>query len=77
MQLVATPEVELEVVGPATHRSVLDGLERTYPMLRGTTRTTSPRSGDHAYGSLPVRKICRTLPQMARRLKQSRRARSR
>lgn len=31
-------EVSLEVVGPATQRSVLDALEARYPMLRGTIR---------------------------------------
>lgn len=31
-------EVELEVTGPATQRSVLDALEERYPMLRGTIR---------------------------------------
>jgi sulfur-carrier protein len=31
-------EVELEVTGPATQRSVLDALEARYPMLRGTIR---------------------------------------
>ena len=31
-------EVELEVDGPATQRSVLDALEAKYPMLRGTIR---------------------------------------
>jgi molybdopterin synthase sulfur carrier subunit len=31
-------EVELQVEGPATQRSVLDVLEATYPMLRGTIR---------------------------------------
>lgn len=31
-------EVELEVEGQATQRSVLDALEASYPMLRGTTR---------------------------------------
>ncbi|HEX5386468.1 MAG TPA: MoaD/ThiS family protein [Gemmatimonadales bacterium] len=30
--------VELEVAGPATQRSVLDALEATYPVLRGTIR---------------------------------------
>jgi sulfur-carrier protein len=30
--------VELRVVGPATQRAVLDALEDTYPMLRGTIR---------------------------------------
>jgi hypothetical protein len=31
-------EVELEVEGPATQRSVLDALEARYPVLRGTIR---------------------------------------
>jgi molybdopterin synthase sulfur carrier subunit len=31
-------EVELEVVGEVTQRSVLDALEARYPMLRGTIR---------------------------------------
>ncbi len=31
-------EVELRVDGPTTQRSVLDALEATYPMLRGTIR---------------------------------------
>ena len=31
-------EVELQVAGPATQRSVLDALEATYPVLRGTIR---------------------------------------
>jgi molybdopterin converting factor small subunit len=31
-------EVELQVEGPATQRSVLDALEASYPMLRGTIR---------------------------------------
>ena len=31
-------EVELQVDGPATQRSVLDALEQRYPMLRGTIR---------------------------------------
>jgi molybdopterin synthase sulfur carrier subunit len=31
-------EVELEIEGPATQRSVLDALEVRYPMLRGTIR---------------------------------------
>jgi hypothetical protein len=30
--------VELQVEGPATQRSVLDALESTYPVLRGTIR---------------------------------------
>ena len=31
-------EVTLEVAGDVTQRSVLDALERAYPMLRGTIR---------------------------------------
>ena len=31
-------DVELEVEGPVTQRSVLDALEERYPMLRGTMR---------------------------------------
>ena len=31
-------DVELEVAGPVTVRSVLDALEARYPMLRGTVR---------------------------------------
>jgi len=31
-------EVKLRVEGPATQRSVLDALEASYPMLRGTIR---------------------------------------
>jgi len=36
-------DVELEVTGPVTARSVLDALERRYPALKGTIR-------DHASG---------------------------
>jgi hypothetical protein len=31
-------EVELEVAGPVTQRSILDALETAYPTLRGTVR---------------------------------------
>jgi sulfur-carrier protein len=31
-------EVKLQIEGPATQRSVLDALEASYPMLRGTIR---------------------------------------
>jgi hypothetical protein len=31
-------EVRLEVTGPVTQRSVLDALEASYPVLRGTIR---------------------------------------
>lgn len=33
-----TGEVQLEIEGPVTQRSVLDGIEARYPMLRGTIR---------------------------------------
>ena len=36
-------EVQLDVAGPVSQRSVLDALEARYPMLRGTIR-------DHATG---------------------------
>ena len=32
------PEVQLEVIGTVTQRSILDALEARYPMLRGTIR---------------------------------------
>ena len=31
-------EAELQVEGPVTQRSILDALEASYPMLRGTIR---------------------------------------
>jgi molybdopterin synthase sulfur carrier subunit len=31
-------DVELDIAGPVTQRSVLDALEARYPMLRGTIR---------------------------------------
>src|SRR5258707_4749676 len=31
-------EVQLDITGPVTQRSVLDALEARYPMLRGTVR---------------------------------------
>ena len=34
----AGEQVELEVAGPVTQRSVLDALEARYPVLRGTIR---------------------------------------
>ena len=36
-------EVELEVAGPVTQRSVLDALEARYPVLRGTIRDQTTR----------------------------------
>ena len=34
----AGKEVQVEVVGPVTQRSVLDAIEARYPMLQGTIR---------------------------------------
>jgi sulfur-carrier protein len=31
-------EISIEIAGPVTQRSILDALESTYPMLRGTIR---------------------------------------
>lgn len=36
-------EVELEIEGPVTQRSVLDALETRYPALRGTIRDQASR----------------------------------
>ena len=36
-------EVELQVDGPATQRSVLDALEAAYPALRGTIRDSTTK----------------------------------
>jgi hypothetical protein len=33
-----TGEVRLDVAGPATQRAILDALEASFPMLRGTIR---------------------------------------
>jgi molybdopterin synthase sulfur carrier subunit len=33
-----TGEVQVEIAGPVTQRSVVDALEASYPMLRGTIR---------------------------------------
>ncbi len=38
-----TGDVDLEVAGPVTQRSVLDALEARYPMLRGTLRDHAPQ----------------------------------
>lgn len=32
------PEIQLEVLGPVTQRTILDALEARYPVLRGTIR---------------------------------------
>jgi hypothetical protein len=37
-------EVQLDVAGPVTQRSVLDALEARYPMLRGTIRDQTTKN---------------------------------
>jgi molybdopterin synthase sulfur carrier subunit len=32
------PEIELEITGPVTQRSIIDLIEQRYPMLQGTIR---------------------------------------
>jgi sulfur-carrier protein len=34
----AGPEIQIDIVGAVTQRSILDALELQYPMLRGTIR---------------------------------------
>jgi hypothetical protein len=34
-------EVEIQVEGPVTQRTIIDALESTYPVLRGTVRDTT------------------------------------
>ena len=54
-------EVALDVDGEITQRSVLDALEASYPMLRGTIRDQSThRSVERSCGSSPARKTCPT-----------------
>jgi hypothetical protein len=36
-------EVEVSVEGPVTQRTVIDAVERAYPMLRGTIRDTATK----------------------------------
>jgi hypothetical protein len=37
-------EIEVDVVGPVTQRSVIDAVEAAYPMLRGTIRDASTKN---------------------------------
>ena len=39
----AGKELEIEVVGPVTQRTVLDAIEAAYPALRGTIRDRSTK----------------------------------
>ena len=57
-------EVQLDVEGRATLRSVLDALEARYPVLRGTIRDHVTQKRRPFCGSSPARRIrptnCRT-----------------
>ena len=71
-------EVELDVEGPVTQRSVLDALEARYPMLRGTIRDhVTPDSAGRSCGSSPASRICPTSRRTPRCPTRSHRARSR
>ena len=48
-------EVELELDGPVTLRSVLDALEARYPMLRGTIRDQVTRTAPAILAFLRLR----------------------
>ncbi len=66
-------EVDLDIQGPVTQRSVLDALEAAFPMLRGTIRDHVTLQRRPFLGSLRARRICRTNRRMLR----SRRGRER
>ena len=53
-------EVSVDIQGPATLRSVLDGLEARYPMLSGTIRDHERDSDDRSCDFSHARKICPT-----------------
>jgi molybdopterin converting factor small subunit len=56
-------EVELEVAGQVTQRSVLDALEARYPVLRGTIRGHDGGPAGRSSGSSPASRTCRTTPR--------------
>ena len=58
-------EVELEVEGAVTQRSVLDALEASYPMLRGTIRDQSTQQAPGVRAVLRLRGG--PVPRVARR----------
>src|SRR5580704_15762219 len=70
-------EVQLDVDGPVTQRSVLDALEAAYPMLRGTIRDHTTLQRRPFYASSRANRICRTNRQMPRCLIRSHRDPSR
>ena len=54
-------EIQLDVAGPVTQRSVLDALEARYPVLRGTIRDHVTRAAAaRSFGSSPARRTCPT-----------------
>ena len=69
-------EVELQVEGPATQRSVLDALEAGYRCLLGTVRDHVTASAGHSCGSSPAGRTCLTARRMLRYRRRSRPARS-
>ena len=56
-------EVEVEVTGVATQRSLLNELEAQYPVLEGPSATRSLKSGVPSCDFSPVRTICHTSPR--------------
>jgi len=52
-------EVQLEVEGPISVRTVLDALEARFPMLRGQSATMSRSTAVHLFASTRANKICR------------------
>ncbi|MEZ4769860.1 MAG: MoaD/ThiS family protein [Caldilineales bacterium] len=53
-------ELQLQVDGPVTQRSVLDALEGRYPMLRGTIRDQVTQQRRPSCASSPARRTCPT-----------------
>ena len=69
-------EVELEVAGQVTQRSVLDALEARYPVLRGTIRGHDGGPAGRSSGSSPASRTCPTGSPVPRCPKRSPPARS-
>ena len=51
-------EVEIQVIGPVTQRTLLDALEAEYPVLRGQFAITPQKSAGHSSVSSPAERIC-------------------
>jgi len=56
----ATREIELDVAGVASQRSVVDALENRYPVLLGTIRDPTPRNVAPSSASLPAKRTSLT-----------------